>query len=103
MKRDTTYRDWLFGKDGALFRAAAQGNLDLTKQLAEEGANVNISSNKGFTPLHRASQNGHAQIVKFLIESGANPKAASNDRNTPLTLALDNGHKNIAKILRASI
>ena len=97
------FENWLFGKDGALFRAAAQGKMDLARELVSLGANVNAASKSGFTPLHRASQNGHADIVRFLVDAGANPAAESRDRKTPLMLATDSGHGEIAAFLRRRI
>lgn len=96
------YENWLFGKDGALFRAAAHGRLDLTWELISMGANVNATSNNGFTPLHRASEHGHIAVVKFLLSKGANVNAKSEDGNTPLSLALRNRHKDIANLLKKS-
>lgn len=97
------FENWLFGKNGALFRAAARGKLDLARELVSLGADVNIASNAGYTPLHRAAENGHADLVRFLLEAGANPTAESRDRKTPLTLATDGGHADVAAILRRRI
>jgi len=93
------YINWLFGKDGALFRAAAMGKLDLTGELIASGANVNITSRNGYTPLHRAAQNGHEEIVALLLKHGANLRAVSNDKLLPVDLARDKGHKGIVKQL----
>lgn len=86
------YESWLFGKDGALFRAASTGKLALVEELIGDGANVNAASRNGYTPLHRAAQNGHEKVVALLCRHGANPRAASNDQVTPLALAEKNGH-----------
>jgi len=93
------YINWLFGTDGALFRAAAIGRLDLTGELIAGGANVNIASRNGYTPLHRAAQNGHEGVVNLLLEHGANPGAMSNDKVSPIDLARNNGHKAIVERL----
>jgi len=94
------YENWLFGKNGALFKASACGNLDILKELLAEGADINIISQNGYTPLHRASQNGHTVIVDFLLSNGANATIESKDGETPLTLAVKNGRNEIVAILR---
>ena len=94
------YVNWLFGKNGALFKASANGNLVLLKELVGEGANINIVSQNGYTPLHRAAQNGHTEVVKFLLSKGANAEMESNDGETPLTLAVKNGRNDINSILK---
>lgn len=94
------YVNWLFGKNGALFQASANGNLELLKELLDEGANINIISQNGYTPLHRASQNGHTAVVEFLLSKGADAGVESNDRETPLTLAVKNGRSDIETMLR---
>lgn len=94
------YENWLFGKDGALLRASAHGKLALAEELVSTGADVNITSSNGFTPLHRAAQHGHVTVVEFLLSKGAKLKPASKDHDTPLSLAQKNGHEDIAEILR---
>ena len=85
------YENWLFGKDGALFRAAALGNAALLEELIRDGANVNILSRNGFTPIHRAAQNGHTQVVKILLAHGAQTDPRTNDKMKPIDLARQNG------------
>ena len=94
------YENWLFGKDGALLRACSQGKLDLAKELVSKGANVNVKSNNGFTPLHRAAQHGYIKLVEFLLGKGVNPSPKTKDNITPFDLAKANGHKEIAAIFK---
>lgn len=42
------------------------------------GADVNISSSNGSTPLHWASQQGALEIVEFLLSCGADVFATTN-------------------------
>lgn len=93
--------DWLFGKDGALFRAAALGSLDTASELIRKGANVNATSNRGITPLHRAAQNGHSELVELLLSKGADPAPRSADGQSPASMAAAGGHENIAAMLKA--
>ena len=94
------YENWLFGKDGALFKASVDGKLELVKELVAEGANIDAASRNGYTPLHRASQSGHKDIVEFLLSKGANSTIESKDNQTALKLAVQNGHNDIAEILK---
>ena len=93
------YVNWLFGKDGALMYASAHGDLELARELVNDGANVNVTSRNGFTPLHRAAQNGHTDVVRWLLQCGADASARSKGKDTPLTLSRQNGHKQIVKLL----
>jgi ankyrin repeat protein len=96
------YRNWLFGKDGALLSASAHGDLPLVEELFTRGANINVVSGHGFTPLHRAAENGHKDIVEFLLAQKADPSISSAMDETPLSLADKNGHDEISKLLRQS-
>jgi len=97
------HRNWLFGKNGALFMAAASGDLALVKQLIKDGAEVNTASMNGYTALHRAAQNGHLEITKHLLEHGADPQAATIEKKTPLNIATEHSQTAIADLLRKAI
>lgn len=94
------YRNWLFGKDGALFQASAKGDLATAKNLVEQGANINARSSEGYTPLHRAAQNGHREMVKYLLSMDADIDTQSENGDTPEGLAEENGHTDIAGLIR---
>ena len=55
----------------SLHIACREGNFEITKTLIDNGANVNIIDNEGWTPLMRASLNGNAEIVEILLKNGA--------------------------------
>lgn len=93
------YENWLFGRDGALLRAATLGNLPLVEELIKGGANVNIASCNGITPLHRAAEHGHMIVVKHLLLSGAKADAVSKTGQTARSLALASGHQQLATLL----
>ena len=92
------YENWMFGKDGALFSAAAKGNMDLVRELFQDGANINVVSPNGFTPLHRAAQNGHQDIVAFLLQNGADTTPLTRDGKTALDLAAERGHAGVTRL-----
>ena len=56
-----------------LFEAADEGNLENTKLLVSQGANINANLGSYTTPLYEAAGSGHLEVVKFLVEQGADP------------------------------
>ena len=42
-------------------------NIDAVKHMITNGANIEMTSSNGRTPLYSASSHGHLEIVKFLI------------------------------------
>lgn len=60
-------------KGGAtsLHIACREGNFDIVKILIENGANLNVVDNEGWSPLMRASLVGNEKIVEILLKNGA--------------------------------
>ena len=60
-------------KGGAtsLHISCREGNFEITKILVDNGANVNIVDNEGWSPLMRASLAGNKDIVELLLKNGA--------------------------------
>jgi ankyrin repeat protein len=84
----------LVGRGGggltALVFAAREGDLESTKLLVTAGADVNQTTEYGWTPLLVATNNRHYRIARWLVENGANVDAANKGGWTPLYLATDN-------------
>jgi serine/threonine-protein phosphatase 6 regulatory ankyrin repeat subunit B len=74
-------------------------NYSLITKLLEYGANPNIRSTYGNTPLLDASALGIFNIVKKLLEFGADPNIPNKDGWTPLMIASNNGYSEIVKLL----
>jgi len=74
----------------ALVMAAREGDLESAKLLLAAGANVNQTTNDGWSPLLTATNNRHYKLATFLIEHGANTNAANSKGWSPLYLATDN-------------
>ncbi|MES9991870.1 MAG: ankyrin repeat domain-containing protein [Candidatus Thiodiazotropha sp.] len=51
----------------------ANSDFRITEFLLSKGADPNLASGKGLTPLMRAAAHGQAEIVKMLLKSGADP------------------------------
>ncbi len=70
-----------------LMFAITNCNLEIASALIKAGANINASSNKGFTPLMNAALRKDTAFVKLLISAGANINAKTKDGTTALMSA----------------
>ena len=52
--------------------ACENGHTGIAKLLLESGAEVNLCSNNGISPLYKASKNRYESIVQLLLRKGAN-------------------------------
>jgi ankyrin repeat protein len=77
------------------------GHLAVLRALVEEfGADVNIETRMGATPLIIAAQGGHLDAVICLGKDfGANADTAMLDGTTPLHMAALNGHLDVVQFL----
>jgi ankyrin repeat protein len=80
--------DW--GGLTALIFAARAGDLATARILLDHGADVNQTSEYGWTPLLTATQNRYYQLGKFFLEHGADPNIANKGGWNPLYIATDN-------------
>lgn len=71
----------------ALHIAARNGNLEITTTLLENGADVNIVDNEGWSPLMRASISNNPKIVEVLLEKGANAALLNSNHESALVYA----------------
>ena len=100
-----------WGGQSALMWAAAQGQAEMVRFLAAQGANLDARGairqwerkviteprpkdmNKGgFTPLLYAAREGCVECARHLIAAGADPNLEDPERITPLNMALLNLH-----------
>ena len=84
----------LVGRGGggltAMVFAAREGDLESTKILVAAGADVNQTTEYGWTPLLTAANNRHYKLASWLVEHGANLNQPNKGGWTPLYLATDN-------------
>lgn len=73
----------------ALIEACKAGQLDAVRLLIDKGADVNLATKKGYTPIMVAAMNGHKDILSYLIQKGANVNAITKDGRTALEIVLD--------------
>ena len=87
-------------RTNVLHLACQEGSKDQVKMFLEIGANTNIKSKNGNTPLHFATIKGHLEIVQLLLQNGSDVNTASCIvEKTPLHYAAEYGHIEIIKIL----
>jgi len=77
-------------------------NIELTKILAEHGANVNLSSKGQMTPLHTACFLANIDLVKLLVSFGANIESLDYMERPPLILMLANSEANEETIYKVA-
>ncbi len=91
-----------YGPNGltALYVACSNGSLDIAKVLVDAGANVNLKTTAGFSPLYVAVVQKHQPVVEYLLTKGVsiNEKYGSNGF-TALYASCSIGSLNIAKVL----
>jgi ankyrin repeat protein len=87
------------GEIGLLEIATQEGPLEVVQLLSDAGADINLKSAHGQTPLRIASRNGHLAIVRYLLDKGANVDTRGDDGATPLEAAAGKGHADIVQLL----
>jgi ankyrin repeat protein len=74
----------------ALVFAAREGDIESARHLLDGGADVNQTTEYGWTPLLTAVNNRNYQLARLLIERGANVNLVNKGGWSPLYLATDN-------------
>ena len=83
----------------AMLIAAKFGHVEAVTCLVSFGISVNISSDRGTTPLMQAAHQGHQDCCRLLLNSGANVDEQNEKLKTSLMLAVLGGHVNIVRVL----
>ena len=82
-----------------LIQAVITQNIEQVKTLLSEGADVNIKTKDGQTPLHIAARNGQVDIVDMLLAKGADFTVQNSNGRTIAGLAKVNGHMEIFELI----
>ncbi len=82
-KANVDYSSPMAKKWPLLLEALQNGNLEVVKQLIEEGINVNLLRD-GVTPLMIASSGGRTEIAEEILQAGANINEKSDAGRTAL-------------------
>ncbi len=86
-----------------LHYAVYYGNFDMVGFLIDKGANIEIRSKEGKTPLHLAVEEAKQNIINLLLDRGADIEAKNNDGRTPLYLAAYNNDSGVIELLCSRI
>ena len=79
--------------------AVEESHTEIARVLIEGGADVHVSSTKGFTPLIAAARNGNIEMGKILIAAGAGVDETGSDGTHPLPLSIMTGRAQFAIFL----
>jgi uncharacterized protein len=79
------------GRTADLMLAAGRGDTSAVKRLLDEGADVNVTDDGGYTALNYAVWKSKAATVHLLLISGADANAQPPENFTPLVVALGKG------------
>ncbi|XP_062850414.1 ankyrin repeat domain-containing protein 53 isoform X2 [Trichomycterus rosablanca] len=71
--------------------------------LLKHGAQANVSTDEGVTPLHMAAAEGLIECVKVLVKIGADTHLQDARGHTPLDLARLWGHRDIFRFLKSAM
>ena len=83
----------------AFLHAAHLGDIEATKDLLNQKADINCQDDNGHTPLHFAAQKGCIEMVKLLLKQGAMVNCRDCNGNTPLHFAAQKGCIEIVNLL----
>jgi len=75
------------------YAAASSNGRAVLSTLIEHGADIDVPSWTGHSPLHVAAERGHSQLVTQLLRGGANLTQRTTAGDTPLVLAARFEHK----------
>lgn len=78
-----------------------RGSTGLAEFLLSKGANVDETSDTGYTCLMMAAGNKKPDLVKILVKHGANVNARAKDGSTPLSLATKDKDSEMVKLLKS--
>jgi hypothetical protein len=82
-----------------LLRYAYSGDVKKIKATIKKGANVNVTDEKGQTPLMLASEQGHLGIVQSLLNADADIQAIDKRGENALLIATGKGHLSVVTFL----
>ncbi|CAB1111262.1 unnamed protein product [Ectocarpus sp. CCAP 1310/34] len=65
-----------------IINAAGRGLSKIVRKMVEQGHDVSLTNDAGFTALHAAAHDGHADIARVLAKAGSDLQATTRRRHT---------------------
>ncbi len=81
-------------------RASYLGHIPMVAMLLKYGADVNLPSSEGNTPLMWAAFRNNYKLTQFLLENGADIALESHDGNNAMDMAVIRMSYEVARLLR---
>ena len=85
--------------ESPLLTAFIKDDIRTASSLLQRGADANVLSKLGQSPLHQASQGGRIDFVQLLLEHGADVNIRSSTGTTPLAWASRAGEIDVSRLL----
>jgi uncharacterized protein len=89
----------LGGNSSPLMESITINNLEITKLIIENGADIEFRDEDNITPLMVAASHGNVEIVKLLIQSGADPNAINDYDRKAIQAAAEEGYQEVVEYL----
>jgi len=73
------FQDTSFTGSNSIHTAAATGQLDFIRKIAEDDKEILHKKDKnGWMPIHEAARGGHVHVANFLLKQGSDINARTN-------------------------
>ena len=93
------YTPFVYAASIDIFDADRQGNLEAINTYVEEGGNIEVTTNEGYTPFILAAYYGNNQVLDTLVKNGADPCAVDDKGSNAFMGVAFRGHIETAKWL----
>lgn len=74
-------------------------NINVIRNIVEDGADPNVQGHYRSTPLHFAARGKSLDIAELILIYGADPNAEDEFKSTPLHYAAAKGYDRIVRLL----
>jgi ankyrin repeat protein len=75
-----------------IHEAAAQGQIDVIRELKAKGINLSVINRSGNPPIHIAASKGHVPFIRALIDNGVSVSIRNEYGDSPIHAASKSGH-----------
>ena len=72
----------------SIHSAVELGEDEIVKQHLDDGIDINLKDEFGYSPLHKAVNSRHLGMVDILVAEGADVNTKNNYESTPLHIAV---------------